>query len=424
MVKFIIKRLLYSVLVLFGVVMLTFLLFNVAAGDPAAAVLGKNPTAQEIEDMRRELGADLPLFLGSTRLTEAFNSYDAATGKIVGNVEYSHIPYNGSADITMERIVFKRNFATPDENIIVKYDFDGRIKIEPALLNDQIPPETEEITFTADPGSKIIQVEFYRPNTSAFNSQFFRTMREICSFTPNAPYISVLDFGRTLVTREPIGRILRRGVGPSLALMLPVFLGELLLGVVLALLAAACKDTIIDRMLLLISIAMMSISYLVVIIFAQWLLAYYWNWFPVWGWGKPEYLLLPVIIGIICGVGGSVRFYRSVFVNELNKEYLRTAAAKGCSPFCIYSKHLLRNALIPIITRAGSVLPFLFTGSLLLEAFFGVPGLGYAGLDALYNSDLQLLKALVIISALLFVAINLLTDIIYAWADPRIRLKN
>lgn len=117
-----------------------------------------------------------------------------------------------------------------------------------------------------------------------------------------------------------------------------------------------------------------------------------------------------------------MRFYRSVFVNELNREYLRTAAAKGCPPFAIYSRHLLRNAAIPIITRAGSVLPFLFTGSLLLESFFGIPGLGYAGLDALNNSDLQLLKALVVVSALLFVAINLITDIVYAWADPRIRM--
>ncbi|MPN45718.1 Glutathione transport system permease protein GsiC [bioreactor metagenome] len=128
------------------------------------------------------------------------------------------------------------------------------------------------------------------------------------------------------------------------------------------------------------------------------------------------------MIGILCGLGGGVRFYRSVFVNELGKEYLRTARAKGCAPASIYGKHLLRNAMIPIITRAGSVLPFLFTGSLLLESFFGIPGLGYAGLDALYNGDLQLLKALVVVSALLFVVINLATDIAYAWVDPRIRL--
>ncbi|MFA7184455.1 MAG: ABC transporter permease, partial [Victivallales bacterium] len=127
--------------------------------------------------------------------------------------------------------------------------------------------------------------------------------------------------------------------------------------------------------------------------------------------------------GIAGGLGGSVRFYRTVFVNELNREYLRTAAAKGCSNFTIYTRHLLRNAAIPIITHATAALPFLFTGSLLLETFFGIPGLGYLGVEALNNSDLQLLKALVIISAILFVTMNTLADIAYAWADPRIRLK-
>jgi peptide/nickel transport system permease protein len=165
----------------------------------------------------------------------------------------------------------------------------------------------------------------------------------------------------------------------------------------------------------------MSISYLALIIFGQWFLAYYLNWFPVWGWGDVRYLLLPVAIGILSGTGGGVRFYRTVFLDEMNREYLRTATAKGLPPVKVYFKHLLKNALIPVITRASTVLPFLFTGSLLLETFFGIPGLGYEGVNALNDADLQMLKALVILSAFLFVGINLLTDLAYAWADPRIR---
>ena len=159
------------------------------------------------------------------------------------------------------------------------------------------------------------------------------------------------------------------------------------------------------------------------ILLAQWFLGYNCNWFPVWGWGSWKYLALPVLVGIASGLGGGVRFYRTVFVDELRREYLRTARAKGCSRLSIYGRHLLRNAAIPVITRASSVLPFLFTGSLLLETFFGIPGLGFAGVDALNNADLQLLKALVIVSALLFVLLNLLADLAYAWADPRIRLE-
>jgi peptide/nickel transport system permease protein len=205
--------------------------------------------------------------------------------------------------------------------------------------------------------------------------------------------------------------------------MVPIFIGEIIIGICLALLAAAYKGRWPDRVLMLLAISTMSISYLVFIILGQWFLAYSLNWFPVWGWGSLINLALPLIIGIASGLGGSVRFYRTVFVNELNREYLRTAAAKGCSTFSIYTKHLLRNAMIPIITHATAALPFLFTGSLLLETFFGIPGLGYLGVEALNNSDLQLLKALVIISAILFVTINTVADVAYAWADPRIRLK-
>ena len=112
----------------------------------------------------------------------------------------------------------------------------------------------------------------------------------------------------------------------------------------------------------------------------------------------------------------------TVFLDEMNREYLRTAAAKGATPFSIYFRHLLRNAMIPILTRASTVLPFLFTGSLLLETFFGIPGLGYEGINALNDADLQMLKALVILSAFLFVVINLITDLLYAWVDPRVRV--
>ena len=120
--------------------------------------------------------------------------------------------------------------------------------------------------------------------------------------------------------------------------------------------------------------------------------------------------------------GSGVRFYRTVFLDEIRREYIRTAAAKGAHPVRVYGVHLLRNALVPIITRASTVLPFLFTGSLLLESFFGIPGLGYEGVNALNSSDLSMLKALVLLGAILFIVINLVTDVAYAWVDPRVRV--
>lgn len=433
MFSFIIKRFWYSLLIIAGVILLTFGLFRVAAGDPAAAVLGKNPSPKEVEDLRNELGADLPLFYGRWRKTEAFSSVDFTTGGKPAGVEIPENAGFSSSGLNLKQgnIKFKRNFKSDGTSLLCKINFKGGLEINGKPFKDigswqtvkmEIAQSSKEIFFKTSAVS-IAKVEFFRRQKSPFNSQLFRSIQEIISFRDTFPYISLFNFGRTIITREPIRNILWRGVGPSLSLMLPIFLGEIVIGIFLALLATAFRERWPDRLLMLLSVSTMSISYLVFIILGQWFLAYSLNLFPVWGWGSLINLALPIIIGTACGVGSSVRFYRTVFVNEINREYLRTAAAKGCSPFKVYTRHLLRNAAIPIITRATAALPFLFTGSLLLETFFGIPGLGYLGVEALNNSDLQLLKALVIISAILFVTMNTLADIAYAWADPRIRLK-
>jgi peptide/nickel transport system permease protein len=433
MLNYILRRFFYSILIIAGVVLLTFVLFRVAAGDPAAAVLGKNPSPREVEDLRSDLGADLPLIYGNWRKTEAFSSADfSIPNKALGieisseaNVKDACLFLNGG------EIEFQRNFAIGSIPQQCRIKFKGKCRINGKEYESEgwkkisvdIPPETKSLLINDSGDTELLSVGFFRKQESPLNSQLFRSVGEIISFESAFPFVSFLNFGRTIITREPIRHILWRGVGPSLCIMVPIFLGEIIIGIGLALLATAFKGRWPDRLLMLLAISGMSISYLVFIIAGQWFLAYTLNWFPVWGWGSLINLALPLIIGIASGLGGSVRFYRTVFVNELNREYLRTAAAKGCSNFTVYTRHLLRNAAIPIITHATAALPFLFTGSLLLETFFGIPGLGYLGVEALNNSDLQLLKALVIISAILFVTMNTLADIAYAWADPRIRLK-
>ena len=377
MIEFILRRSAYSLLIVLGVLLLTFLLFNVGSGDPAGAILGKNATAAEIEGLRRRLGSDLPLFYGHYCRSEAFREVPAGSG------------------------VFKRQFAGDDLYAAMP---EGMVKVHGEF-------------FKAPPGTL-----FYRYQSNGFNSQFVRTLQEFVSFRKTFPYVSFFNFGESLVTREPVKDILKRGMTVSCLLMLPVFFGEMLFGIAFALIAAAFRNRWPDRLLLVLSVAGMSVSYVVIIIMAQWFLGYRWGVFPLWGFESAANLLLPVTVGIISGIGANVRFYRTVFVDELGKEYLRTATAKGVSLLKVYGVHLLRNAALQIITRAGSSLPFIFTGSLLLESFFGIPGLGFAGIEALYNSDIALLKALVVLSALLFVFINLICDLIYAWADPRVRL--
>lgn len=435
MLRFILRRSLYSLLVLFGVMLLTFVLFRVAAGDPCATLLGKNPKPREIEDVRRSLGADKPLFWGKWRRTEAYtNAVFAKDRTSFTGVAYSGEITPGAEAVSLSpgaAVIFTRNFETrPGETLQLEIDSSG-----PLILNGQtyspkhgtvtlpVPspaPETLRLE-TGESSVRIAAARFYRETADPADSQLLASFKELVTFTKSFPFVSFFNFGRTLQTHEPIRSRLWQGMWPSLFLMLPIFFGELFFGLLFAMIACLKRDSRTDRVIMVFSVAGMSISYLALIIFGQWLLGYYWNLFPVWGWGDARFLALPVIIGIISGTGSGVRFYRTVFLNEINREYLRTAVAKGASPLSVYGKHLLRNSLIPIITRASSVLPFLFTGSLLLESFFGIPGLGNEGINALHDADLQLLKALVILGSILFVVINLLTDVVYAWADPRMR---
>ena len=395
MFNYILRRTFYSVWVIAGVLVLTFLLFNLSSGDPAAAVLGKNALPEEIENFRRSIGGDLPLFYGKYCKTEAFESWKGAP---------------------LPTVTLQRQFDCG--SLAAKITLDDK-----TVYFQDIPDERKTVEFSAPQGKNIAEVEVFRRQSSPWNSQLKRALDEIISFKSTFPYITMFNFGNTLLSREPISEVLLRGMGPSLSLMLPIFAGEIIFGIILALTATAFAGTLTDRLITLLSIASMSVSYLAAIIFGQWILGYQLELFPVWGFDGVANYGLPVLIGILCGTGSNIRFFRTVFLDELRREYLRTAAAKGCSIAAFYGKHLLRNSLIQIITRISAGLPFLFTGSLLLESFFGIPGLGFAGIEALNTSDIQLLKALVLLSALLFVIMNLLADIAYAWVDPRIKLE-
>jgi peptide/nickel transport system permease protein len=232
-----------------------------------------------------------------------------------------------------------------------------------------------------------------------------------------------LDFGKSITTRQKVSTMLREGFLPSLSLMLPLFLIEEILAIVLALFAAYYRDSWLDRFFVVASVAGMSVSSLVYIMVAQYWLAGEWKWFPVWGFEGPRYLILPVMIGAVAGIGGAVRFYRTVMLDEVNQDYVRTARAKGVSERGVLFRHVLRNAMIPILTSVVVEIPFLYTGSLLLESFFGIPGLGRMTVMALFNGDEDVIIASVFIGSILFVIANLITDIAYTWADPRIRLK-
>jgi peptide/nickel transport system permease protein len=248
-----------------------------------------------------------------------------------------------------------------------------------------------------------------------FDSQFCHYLKQIAT----------LDFGRSFASNQKISTLIFNGMGPSLALAVPIFLVETVVSIAIALVAAFYRNTLTDRAIVVSSVIMMSVSYLVYIMVAQQVLAYQLGWFPIWGFDKPriKFLILPTIVGVVSGLGSEVRFFRTVMLDEMYQDYVRTAFAKGCGQRTVLFKHVLKNAMIPIITSVVLAIPFLYSGNLLLETFFGVPGLGYLAVEAINSTDYPVIKATVLVGAVLYVIASLLTDICYALVDPRIKLR-
>jgi peptide/nickel transport system permease protein len=234
------------------------------------------------------------------------------------------------------------------------------------------------------------------------------------------------DFGRADDGRD-IAREITSRMGPSLAIAVPTFILGLFAAVSFSLLLVFFRATALDFAGVVLCVAMMSISGLFYIIGGQWLVSKVWHLVPISGYATGldagKFLLLPVIIGVIGGIGGSVRWYRTIFLEEITRDYVRTARAKGLPERVVLFRHVLRNALIPILTGVVVVIPMLFMGSLLMESFFGIPGLGSYTIDAINAQDFAVVRSMVFIGSVLYIVGLLLTDISYTVADPRVRLQ-
>ena len=237
-----------------------------------------------------------------------------------------------------------------------------------------------------------------------------------------------LDFGRSDADDVPIMEKIVKGAGPSLALTVPLFLMGLVVSVMLSLIVAVFRETYVDRMGVVLCVFGMSVSILLYIVGAQFLIAKLLRWFPISGFdSSPEvvvrFLALPIIVGLMSSIGSNVRFYRTVFLEEVHRDFVRTARAKGCGEARIMVRHVLRNAMIPILTQIVIAIPFLFTGSLVLESFFGIPGLGALTVEAIQGNDFATLRSMVFVGSVLFVVAQVLTDLSYSLVDPRVRLE-
>lgn len=236
------------------------------------------------------------------------------------------------------------------------------------------------------------------------------------------------DFGRSDADDVPIAKRLREGVGPSLALTVPLFLLSLPVTLGIALAVAFFRETYIDRVGVVLCVLAMSVSMLLYIIGGQYLIGKLLRWFPISGFDPDpsvigRFLALPVLIGLMSGLGSAVRFYRTVFIEEAGRDHVRTARAKGCGEGLVMRRHVLRNALIPVVTSVVMEIPFLFVGSLLLESFFGIPGLGALTKEAIDGNDFATLRTMVFIGAMMFIGGQIATDVAYTYVDPRVKLE-
>lgn len=310
MLRFLARRLLYSIPIFFGVTLITFILFNVAGGDPAARAAGRYATVEQIQVMRAELGVDKPLI-----------------------------------------------------------------------------------------------------------NQYFDMLRQIFSG----------DFGRSWSSKQEISRLMVDGIGPSLTVTGPGFILSLLITIPFSLLIAHKRKTFLDKATVIACLALTSVSSVVYVLAGQYFLAYRWSMFPISGWdpswdGRWQYAMLPIIIIVALSLGSYILFFRTVFLDEMFQDYVRTARSKGLSTPVILLKHVLRNALVPIITLVVLQIPFLITGSLLIESFYGIPGLGDLIFKSIQEADFPVIKAMTIVSAILYMIFQLISDLLYAVVDPKIRL--
>jgi len=241
--------------------------------------------------------------------------------------------------------------------------------------------------------------------------------------------VFTFDFGRSWSTNQLVSDVILSRLGPTLTIMVPMLLLETALAITLALLVAWVRGSLTDRVVMVVTTVAMSISFLVYIIVFQWLFGYRLAWFPVQGWSDDlwtnlvKFAPLPVLLGVFVSLAPSLRLYRSFFLDETGQDYVRTARAKGLSESRVMLRHVLRNALIPILTYVGIGLPSLFVGSFLLEMFFSIPGLGREVIDSVNRSDFPVIKAITVYLAMLTMLVNLLVDVLYHLVDPRVKFK-
>ncbi|MBE0482756.1 MAG: ABC transporter permease [Bacterioplanes sp.] len=258
-----------------------------------------------------------------------------------------------------------------------------------------------------------------------FNAESDNPLRDTIFFQKSLTLL-VFDFGLSDEGRA-IGQDIKERMWPSLAVQIPTLIIGLIVNISFALFVVLFRASVFELAAMILCVVMLSISSVFYVIGGQFFFAKLWNLVPISGYLHGieawKFLILPVIIGVIAGIGSGTRLYRTLFLEEASRDYIRTARAKGVSELRVLFRHLLPNGLIPVLTGVVVVIPSLFMGSLLIESFFGIPGLGSYTLDAIQAQDFAIVRAMVFLGSVLYILGLILTDISYTMVDPRVKLS-
>jgi len=421
MLHYAIKRVLEMIPTTLGILLLTFVLFHVVGGSPAQVIKGKNASAESLAAFDACYGYDKPLFCGHWTRLRALEDRKSKNGRRQtengGRVPLAYALPAGTYRLSLGGL----KAGNPPAVSLAFQAIDGAAVCSNMLAGVQLGdswqavftvPEEQRATALVVAAGMPASIRLRKRTAYFFDSQLSHFLVGLAHG----------DLGESAEYGISVGQVLLRGAGPSLAITVPILVCGTILAVMLGLFCAMTRDGAVDRSILLFSTVLMSVNYVVWVLAGQYFLAYRLHLFPIWGFEDWTYILLPVLIGVLGGLGRDIRFYRAVILDEIYKPYVRTAWAKGLTGAQVMTRHVLRNTLIPIVTYVSLSIPFLFTGSLLLENFYGIPGLGCVSLNAIHSSDMAVVRAVVIVGALLYQAVNLLTDLCYAWLDPRVRL--
>jgi len=283
--------------------------------------------------------------------------------------------------------------------------------------------------FGSDPAIVLAGQNATQEQISAIRQQLGLDQPAYVQFGIFLKQIVTFDWGRSWATNEAVSNLFLTRMPATLTVMVPILMLDTLIAIPIALGVAYVRGSLTDRTLMIVTTVALSISFLVYIIVGQYFFGFQLGWFPVQGWSDSTltnlttYVPLPVLLAVMVGVSPQTRLYRSFFLDELGHDYVRTARAKGLTERTVLFKHVLRNAMIPILTNIGLNLPGIFVGSFLIEVFFSIPGMGREVLLAVNRSDYPVIQAATVYLAMLTMLINLMTDLMYKVVDPRVVLK-